>query len=592
MSIKRVITETLANCWAYRKNYLKSIFLLQGLRVLLALPVISWLFIRLLKASELQGITETTFKQALSSPMAIFFLVVLVIVSLFFIYYELGYFFILAHFQKQDGALSLKKISSKLNKKIGFFFSFQLVFFLLYFILILPIAAIGLNASLTENLRIPHFITDELLKSTNGRLLYGAALLLLFYIGLRFIYTIPFFVIESEMTIGQSLKKSWQFSKGKLIKTMAVLGGLVLFHSMLTGLVLAVLALPLLATQSIFPNIAPVLAGLTVTLSQLFLFFWFGFLEVFLSEAVLQLIDDQQEITNPVQGNHDFLFLKIKKNWAVIFGSLLVISLSIMNVFSIYRVVYQPQTLVIAHRGYTVEGIENTITSLNSAAQVGADFVEMDIQETKDHQFVVFHDYTLRRLAGRSDAIADMTLAEIQEVELRDNGFTDYAPSLEEYIAAAKEADIKLLIEIKTHGKESADMEKRLVELLQKEKVTSDYLVQSLTASSLTEIKKLDPEIRTGYLVALNIGNLPVIDADFLVLEEFSFNKRLLSQARAQDKTVFVWTINRENLMRKYFSQNIDGMITNYPKDAIRIRQSFEEEQTLTQRIRELIKRF
>lgn len=59
---------------------------------------------------------------------------------------------------------------------------------------------------------------------------------------------------------------------------------------------------------------------------------------------------------------------------------------------------YEPNTKIIAHRGDTMNAVENTVEAIESAAEAGADYSEIDIQETKDHQFVVFHDMTLRRL--------------------------------------------------------------------------------------------------------------------------------------------------------------------------------------------------
>lgn len=57
--------------------------------------------------------------------------------------------------------------------------------------------------------------------------------------------------------------------------------------------------------------------------------------------------------------------------------------------------------LTISHRGVDEEnGVQNTIPAMEATAKSKPDYVEMDIQETKDHQFVVFHDPTLKDLAG------------------------------------------------------------------------------------------------------------------------------------------------------------------------------------------------
>ncbi|WP_304362543.1 glycerophosphodiester phosphodiesterase family protein, partial [Listeria monocytogenes] len=77
----------------------------------------------------------------------------------------------------------------------------------------------------------------------------------------------------------------------------------------------------------------------------------------------------------------------------------------------------------------------------------------------------------------------------------------------------------------------------------------------------------------------------PKTSADFIVLEDFSINKRLLTQAKQNNKMVFVWTVNKEKLMQMYLRKNIDGIITNYPKKAIELRESFNENDSLRSRI-------
>ena len=72
-----------------------------------------------------------------------------------------------------------------------------------------------------------------------------------------------------------------------------------------------------------------------------------------------------------------------------------------------------PETLVLAHRGFSEGGVENTISGLDAAAEAGADLVEMDVMQTKDGEFIAMHDATLGRLAARPDAVKDLSLIHI-----------------------------------------------------------------------------------------------------------------------------------------------------------------------------------
>ncbi len=73
---------------------------------------------------------------------------------------------------------------------------------------------------------------------------------------------------------------------------------------------------------------------------------------------------------------------------------------------------------VIGHRGAQDCAPENTLAAIDAAYRLGANWVEIDIQLTRDHQWVVFHDDTLERAAGNSAYLADCTLAELQNIKI------------------------------------------------------------------------------------------------------------------------------------------------------------------------------
>ncbi len=76
----------------------------------------------------------------------------------------------------------------------------------MYFLILLPIAKIGLNVNQISNIKIPNFITDELLISRSGSILYYSLVAIIMYVTLRLIYTVYFFVTK-EINIKQAMKK-------------------------------------------------------------------------------------------------------------------------------------------------------------------------------------------------------------------------------------------------------------------------------------------------------------------------------------------------------------------------------------------------
>jgi len=70
---------------------------------------------------------------------------------------------------------------------------------------------------------------------------------------------------------------------------------------------------------------------------------------------------------------------------------------------------------LIAHRGACLEATENTLDALARGAAYGAYAVECDPRPTKDGKLVIFHDDTVKRLAGDGRRVCEMTYAELKD---------------------------------------------------------------------------------------------------------------------------------------------------------------------------------
>lgn len=76
----------------------------------------------------------------------------------------------------------------------------------------------------------------------------------------------------------------------------------------------------------------------------------------------------------------------------------------------------------ISHRGYKKQAVENTREAFSAATAHGFVALETDLRLTKDRHIVLHHDVSLARLAGIDTSVADMTRAELSEIDLRENG--------------------------------------------------------------------------------------------------------------------------------------------------------------------------
>ena len=239
------------------------------------------------------------------------------------------------------------------------------------------------------------------------------------------------------------------------------------------------------------------------------------------------------------------------------------LAIILLNGAQIYNRKYNTKINAIAHRGDIYGGVENSLEALESAARKGAKFVEMDIQLTQDGHFVVMHDYNLGRLTGERREVKDLTLAEIRSLKTRAGIFGSRIPTFEEYVAKAKELDVKLLIELKPNPKDGRDYAEPFIREMKRMKIERKFKVMSLNLKLIQKIETTAPEIETGFVIPLQLGDFDNSKVDFYAVEDFSYSPILAKNAHKNGRKIFVWTINNENRITKYLQSSVDGIITD-----------------------------
>ena len=118
---------------------------------------------------------------------------------------------------------------------------------------------------------------------------------------------------------------------------------------------------------------------------------------------------------------------------------------------------YRLPPLPIGHRGLLDQAPENTLASFRAARALGVPVVEFDVRLTKDRQIVVFHDADLRRIAGLSKRIADLSFGALRQIDVGVWFAGEFAgaavPTLGEVLDLFSE-ETWLLIELKENNEE------------------------------------------------------------------------------------------------------------------------------------------
>jgi glycerophosphoryl diester phosphodiesterase len=213
-----------------------------------------------------------------------------------------------------------------------------------------------------------------------------------------------------------------------------------------------------------------------------------------------------------------------------------------------------------AHRGVRTKAPENTLAAAREAITAGADYVETDVQLSKDDVLVVVHDSDFSRLSGVAKKVWDLTYDEIRAIPL--GGGHEFTPTFEELLTETK-GRIKLNIELKYYGDHQPGLARKIVEAVRRHGMLDQVLIQCLEYGPLLEVRQLVPEVPIGYLLSFNARTPSRLDVNFLSVEQNRLDRRFLLNAHRRGQQVYAWTVNTPEDMQRLFDLGIDGLITD-----------------------------
>ncbi|MFX1586667.1 MAG: glycerophosphodiester phosphodiesterase [Promethearchaeota archaeon] len=222
------------------------------------------------------------------------------------------------------------------------------------------------------------------------------------------------------------------------------------------------------------------------------------------------------------------------------------------------------QILIIGHKGANKSEPENTLKSFRKAIELQADYIELDVQVSKDGEIVVIHDYEISKLTSHRGYVKDMTLDELKQLDM---GEGEKIPTLQEVIKLAQRK-IGLQIEIKVN-----DIGSKIIEMLREASLIESTIISSFIHNELVKIKNLESEIKLGALLSERISEpRDLINATRRVIKKNLFavhpyfagvNRELIEFAHNNNLKVNVWTINEKPDMERLIKLGADGIITD-----------------------------
>jgi glycerophosphoryl diester phosphodiesterase len=223
---------------------------------------------------------------------------------------------------------------------------------------------------------------------------------------------------------------------------------------------------------------------------------------------------------------------------------------------------------VFAHRGASGTEPENTLRAFRRALEVGAGWIELDVQAVGG-RLLVFHD---NRLERTTDGTGKLSNASLEILRTLDAGGGERIPFLEEVLDLVGG---RAGINIELKGRSTASIAVPLIRTcLRQGPWTADhFLLSSFRETELETARRMDPDLRLGLLVRrLHPGALAFahrLDAYSVHLPRFGATPRAMGAATGRGMKTFVFTVNEPEGAERMRSRGAAGVFTDFPERLI-----------------------
>jgi len=549
----------------------------------LIVPLYRWITLIIIESTGIPAVSNDDLMNFLFSPQGILFLIIGVIFLTVILALEVFGFITISSRsimgQKEVSYLELLKSNIKVLPKL---FNVGGIGLLIYMLVLTPLSGMGVGLSIDKYIKIPNFISSVI---ESKPLYFTAFALLIGLMGyLAFIWSSAFhFIVIGDNNAREALSNSRKLTQKSfkryvkrfipmtlifmlMISVIAIVwvflvGYLYLKFDFISNYGRIAVVVILIILASVFS-----LAGLLAVPFETHILTTY-FYECTNSLPQFNWVSNKfQSIPDKIKPSLlDRIFSHKRLIAVVIF--LLILGLVIPTGNFINEVVITPKKItVIGHRGGWGEGKpENNLKAVEYSIKNGADFVEVDVQRTKDGAYILNHDSGFKRVAGEDRTSEEMDLKEIKELDIGVKFGEEFkgikVPTVEELLAFFK-GKIGIYMELK--GK-TADtkMADDMVKLIKDAGMEKNVVIMSLNGQLISYIEYKYPEMTTGFAYFFAMGRIDEFDSDIMVLEEEVATVSNIEKIQISGKKADVWTVNTQESMDKFSESEIDGIITD-----------------------------
>jgi glycerophosphoryl diester phosphodiesterase len=238
--------------------------------------------------------------------------------------------------------------------------------------------------------------------------------------------------------------------------------------------------------------------------------------------------------------------------------------------------------VIFAHRGASAYAPENTLAAFELAIAQQADAVELDVKLSADGHVIVIHDATVDRTSNGHGKVGNMKLAELKALDAGSYFSPQYAgekiPTLEDVFDAVGRRTF-INIELKNQKTRGEDLVQKVCMLVKKHQMQKHVMFSSFFPDALSKAHSYLSDVPRG-LLALNgfLGvwarsfgfNFGKYDALHPNLQDFT--QQEVTRVHRLKRRVHVYTVNKDEDIRRLFKWGVDGIFTDDPQLAVEVR--------------------
>lgn len=245
--------------------------------------------------------------------------------------------------------------------------------------------------------------------------------------------------------------------------------------------------------------------------------------------------------------------------------------------------------LNVAHRGASGHAPEHTMASYLLGEKMKGNYIEIDLQMTKDGHLIAMHDEKVDRTTNGTGLVKNMTLEEIKKLDAGSWFNETYPQSAKEEYEGLQVPTVEEVFETFGRGADYyietkspsvyPGMEEKLLELLEKYKLTgvngrsSHVIIQSFSSESLIKINKLNSIIPLVQLLSYS-SPASITDLQVATIKEYAvgvgpnfkqIDQEYVEKVKESGLQIHPYTINSKDDMKKALQWGVTGIFTNFP---------------------------